>query len=384
MGGCTYDAAEAVCDADPDRLQSLLDKSLLRRRESVSGARATGCSRRSARYAVERLAAAGELEALRRGHARYFIAQADERDERGFSIAHRRVGLALGGARQPPRRVGLGAGDEVTMRCSRWGPARCAPGGLERLGRGRSSSHRCRARSAGRPADRCRREPAHRAASDLARFTGDGGSCARGVPGPPRSRSKTTTGSKATSNADMAEILIHRGELDDAEAHLRESLRLGGGVRAKASLAELELARGRLRARPMQLRAEAERGFRGVHAYNLLATRDPRRRSHGGEDDAEEARLWFATAPVGRVELSEHEGWPPTVSTARRGRSGRWAISLKPIDRGIAAALREAADCARFVRAGGAVTLVPLRDLARAKAIERDDGPTSSRLTSLT
>ncbi|HZR94461.1 MAG TPA: BTAD domain-containing putative transcriptional regulator [Gaiellaceae bacterium] len=33
VGGCSYDAAEAVCDADPDTLQSLIEKSLLRRRD---------------------------------------------------------------------------------------------------------------------------------------------------------------------------------------------------------------------------------------------------------------------------------------------------------------------------------------------------------------
>ena len=33
VGSCTYESAEAVCDADPDTLQSLIDKSLLRRRE---------------------------------------------------------------------------------------------------------------------------------------------------------------------------------------------------------------------------------------------------------------------------------------------------------------------------------------------------------------
>ena len=32
-GSCNYEAAESVCDADPDTLQSLLDKSLIRRRE---------------------------------------------------------------------------------------------------------------------------------------------------------------------------------------------------------------------------------------------------------------------------------------------------------------------------------------------------------------
>jgi predicted ATPase/class 3 adenylate cyclase len=39
VGGCSYDAAEQVADADPDTLQSLLDKSLLRKRESEQGPR---------------------------------------------------------------------------------------------------------------------------------------------------------------------------------------------------------------------------------------------------------------------------------------------------------------------------------------------------------
>jgi predicted ATPase/class 3 adenylate cyclase len=38
-GGCTYEAAEAVCDAKPDTLQALLDKSLVRRRDTALGAR---------------------------------------------------------------------------------------------------------------------------------------------------------------------------------------------------------------------------------------------------------------------------------------------------------------------------------------------------------
>jgi|tagenome__1003787_1003787.scaffolds.fasta_scaffold20969700_1 predicted ATPase/DNA-binding SARP family transcriptional activator len=33
VGGCSYDAAESVCGADPDTLQSLIEKSLLRRRD---------------------------------------------------------------------------------------------------------------------------------------------------------------------------------------------------------------------------------------------------------------------------------------------------------------------------------------------------------------
>ena len=38
-GGCTYEAAEAVCDADADTLQSLIDKSLVRSREAAGGER---------------------------------------------------------------------------------------------------------------------------------------------------------------------------------------------------------------------------------------------------------------------------------------------------------------------------------------------------------
>ena len=38
-GGCTYEAAEAVCAADADTLQSLIDKSLVRSREATGGDR---------------------------------------------------------------------------------------------------------------------------------------------------------------------------------------------------------------------------------------------------------------------------------------------------------------------------------------------------------
>ncbi|HEU0336469.1 MAG TPA: adenylate/guanylate cyclase domain-containing protein, partial [Gaiellaceae bacterium] len=38
-GGCTFEAAEVVCAADPDTLQSLIDKSLVRRRDTADGAR---------------------------------------------------------------------------------------------------------------------------------------------------------------------------------------------------------------------------------------------------------------------------------------------------------------------------------------------------------
>jgi predicted ATPase len=39
VAGCTFEWAECICDADPDTLQSLLDKSLVRRRETETGPR---------------------------------------------------------------------------------------------------------------------------------------------------------------------------------------------------------------------------------------------------------------------------------------------------------------------------------------------------------
>jgi predicted ATPase len=67
-GGCTLEAAEEVCNAGLDTLQSLVEKSLLRfsneryrMLETISG------------YALEQLARAGELGELRRRHAAWVI-----------------------------------------------------------------------------------------------------------------------------------------------------------------------------------------------------------------------------------------------------------------------------------------------------------------------
>ncbi|MBA2332049.1 MAG: NACHT domain-containing protein [Actinobacteria bacterium] len=75
-GGCTLETAEALCDADLDVLQSLVDKSLVRVRdegrfwmlESIRD------------FAAERLEESGDAEQLRRRHAEYFLAFAEEAD----------------------------------------------------------------------------------------------------------------------------------------------------------------------------------------------------------------------------------------------------------------------------------------------------------------
>ena len=67
-GGCTLGAAEAVCDAGLDTLQSLLEKSLLRQTEERYWMLET-----IREYAGERLEASGQAEALRRRLAAWLL-----------------------------------------------------------------------------------------------------------------------------------------------------------------------------------------------------------------------------------------------------------------------------------------------------------------------
>ena len=76
-GGCTYEAAEEIAEADPDTLQSLLDKSLVRKRDSKVGPR-YWMLETIREYAAEKLEASGEGEELYRRHAEYFLDLAEE------------------------------------------------------------------------------------------------------------------------------------------------------------------------------------------------------------------------------------------------------------------------------------------------------------------
>ena len=76
-GGCSYESAEEISGADPDTLQSLLDKSLLRKRESKLGPR-YWMLETIREYTSERLEFAGEVAQLRRRHAEHFLALATQ------------------------------------------------------------------------------------------------------------------------------------------------------------------------------------------------------------------------------------------------------------------------------------------------------------------
>ena len=79
VGGCTYEAAEAVCTADADTLQSLIDKSLVRSREAADGGR-YWMLETIREFAAAALEASGEADALRREHADFFTAFAERAD----------------------------------------------------------------------------------------------------------------------------------------------------------------------------------------------------------------------------------------------------------------------------------------------------------------
>ncbi|MDQ6892586.1 MAG: protein kinase [Acidobacteriota bacterium] len=94
VGGCTLEAAEAVCDSTGDLgldvldgIDSLLDKSLLQRIEPPGGEPRFVLLETIREYGLERLASSGEEPATRRAHAAYCVVLAeDEASERAKGI----------------------------------------------------------------------------------------------------------------------------------------------------------------------------------------------------------------------------------------------------------------------------------------------------------
>jgi predicted ATPase/DNA-binding CsgD family transcriptional regulator len=83
VGGCTLEAAEAVCgmphdDALLGTVTSLIDKSLLRSIPQPDGEPRLALLETIREYGLEQLTLSGEADALRRRHAHYFVALAEQ------------------------------------------------------------------------------------------------------------------------------------------------------------------------------------------------------------------------------------------------------------------------------------------------------------------
>jgi predicted ATPase/class 3 adenylate cyclase len=76
IGGCTYEAAEEICDADADTIQSLVDNNMLKSGASESGAR-YWMLETVRDYALERLAERKDRDHVERRHREHFVALAE-------------------------------------------------------------------------------------------------------------------------------------------------------------------------------------------------------------------------------------------------------------------------------------------------------------------
>jgi predicted ATPase len=79
-GGCTLEAAEAVCDAELGALQSLIERNLIRHEDGAGDEPRYSMLETIREFALERLEERPDAEALRRRHAEHFLAIAEAAD----------------------------------------------------------------------------------------------------------------------------------------------------------------------------------------------------------------------------------------------------------------------------------------------------------------
>ena len=254
VDGCRIEAAEVVCDADADLdgLTSLVEKNLLRQRSDPDGHPRFMMFETIREFATERLTDAGALESVRDRHADYYFSFIDDVLDAKLTIAEELARLAN---EQANLRAALGWANE------QGNAARLASavGRLYRLwllrGALQEGLHWAETALARREGvDPETRVQLLAGTSELFRFAGDTArakalkhECLE-VDRRSGRRARLTHGGSISAHvlADLADMALGEEDLDQARAYVEESLSLGGGARAEASLGEIFLLDGDL------------------------------------------------------------------------------------------------------------------------------------------
>ena len=254
VDGCRIEAAEVVCDvdADLDGLTSLVEKNLLRQRSDPDGHPRFMMFETIREFATERLADAGALESVRDRHADYYFSFIDDVLDAKLTIAEELARLAN---EQANLRAALGWANE------QGNAARLASavGRLYRLwllrGALQEGLHWAETALARREGvDPETRVQLLAGTSELFRFAGDTArakalkhECLE-VDRRSGRRARLTHGGSISAHvlADLADMALGEEDLAQARAYVEESLSLGGGARAEASLGEIFLLDGDL------------------------------------------------------------------------------------------------------------------------------------------
>ena len=372
-GSFDVTAAEQVCDADVETMQTLVEKSLLRRWASGR----FGFLETIHEYASERLSGLREASEIEQRHSCYYVELAVSAApmEEGNYIVSSEAARRLIADRDNVRQAVDGAakrGDiSMVVRAlgAIWSVWLSIGGAQEAIAWARIVlDHRNRLSE---------RElvTVLVGASELMRFTGDLDSAEQlklellelGNRNDDALRKRWVS----PILADLAEIALERGDSAAARTYAEESVAKGGGPRSASSLGEVVLREGDVE-RAAQLFEESAAGYRGVHDLNYAYTFEARGEAARRLGDYARARACFVEGVRRWNELEDE-------AAAAECLDGLAALALELGDReraGVmagAAARFRANRSARPWRPDRRLTDLPETALTRGRAMTLDE-----------